>query len=196
MFYRSEDSHGLPYNPFYAIVAPRPIGWISTRDNEGNDNLAPYSFFNAVASAPPQVMFSSTGSKADRRFGKDSVSNIKETGVFCANLVDYSMREKMNLTSGSYNAAMDEFSIAAIDRAECDLIPCSRVACAPANLECRLFRIIPLGGSNNLLVLGEVVGSHIRDDCIRDGRVDLPKVQPVARLGYADYCCVGNYILD
>ena len=99
MFYRPEDGHGLPYNPFNAIVTPRPIGWISTQDSAGNRNLAPYSFFNAVAYVPPQVMFSSTGMKSDQDGTKDSVSNIRETGVFCVNIVEYSMRDAMNASS-------------------------------------------------------------------------------------------------
>ena len=99
MFYRPQDGHGLPRDPFNAVVAPRPIGWISTRDGMGRDNLAPYSFFNAVAYVPPQVMFASTSAKEDRDGTKDSVSAIRETGVFCVNLVEYAMREAMNATS-------------------------------------------------------------------------------------------------
>ena len=87
MFYKPEDGHGLPHNPFKAIVAPRPIAWVSTRGADGSENLAPYSFFNAVADAPPQVMFASTGAKPDRGDTKDSVGNIRENGVFCVNVV-------------------------------------------------------------------------------------------------------------
>ena len=88
MFYRPADGHGLPHNPFNAIVTPRPIGWISTRGADGSDNLAPYSFFNGVAYVPPQVMFASTGAKDDQDGTKDSVANIRETGVFCVNVVE------------------------------------------------------------------------------------------------------------
>ena len=96
MFYRPEDGHGLPHNPFNAIVTPRPIGWISTPRRGGRDNLAPYSFFNAVAYVPPQVMFASTAVKDDRDDTKDSVANIRETGVFCVNIVEYAARDAMN----------------------------------------------------------------------------------------------------
>ena len=105
MFYRPEEGHGLPHNPFNAIIAPRPIGWISTQDAEGRRNLAPYSFFNAVAYVPPQVMFASTGAKADQDGTKDSVSNIRETGVFCVNIVEYAMLDAMNASSASLGKA-------------------------------------------------------------------------------------------
>ena len=100
MFYRPEDGHGLPHNPFNAIVAPRPIGWISTRSTRSYDNLAPYSFFNAIAYVPPQVMFSSTTTKDDQDEAKDSVANIRETGVFCVNIVASAQRDVMNVSSG------------------------------------------------------------------------------------------------
>ena len=121
MFYRPEDGHGLPHNPFNAIVTPRPIGWISTRGADGSENLAPYSFFNAVAYVPPQVMFSSTGAKEDRNGTKDSVSNIRETGVFCVNVVEYAMRDAMNDTSGPWPREVDEYEKAGLAREECRL---------------------------------------------------------------------------
>ena len=96
MFYRPEDGHGLPHNPFNAIVTPRPIGWISSRSADGVNNLAPYSFFNAIAYTPPQVMFSSTGAKPDHDTSKDSMNNIRETGMFCVNVVEYAARDAMN----------------------------------------------------------------------------------------------------
>ena len=93
MFYRPEDGHGLPHNPFNAIVTPRPIGWISSRGTDGHDNLAPYSFFNACAYVPPQVMFASTSAKPDRGDTKDTVAQIRDTGVFCVNIVEYAMKD-------------------------------------------------------------------------------------------------------
>ena len=182
MFYRPEDGHGLPHNPFNAIVTPRPIGWISTRGAAG-DNLAPYSFFNAIAYVPPQVMFSSTGAK-------DSLRNIRETGVFAVNIVEYAMREKMNLTSGSYPPGTDEFDLAGITKAACRTIDCPHVAGAPAVLECRLTEIVTLKGEANFLTLGEVTGVHLRDDCLVDGQFDVTRFNPVARLGYRDYSVV------
>ena len=187
MFYRPEDGHGLPHNPFNAIVTPRPIGWISTRGADGHENLAPYSFFNAVAYVPPQVMFASTGTKPDRGDTKDSVAQIRETGVFCVNTVEYAMREAMNVTSGFWDREVDEFAKAGITRAGCETIACSRVAEAPANLECRLTEIVTLKGQSNFMVLGEVTGIHLRDDCLRDGIFDVTRYQPLTRLGYRDY---------
>ena len=190
MFYRPADGHGLPHNPFNAIVTPRPIGWISTRDASGVDNLAPYSFFNAVAYDPPQVMFASTEAKADQVRTKDTVANIEETGVFCVNIVEYALRDAMNVTSGPYHRDVDEFTHAGIDRTECQTIACSRVTQAPAALECRLTHVLQLPGQTNFVVFGQVVGVHLRDDCLVDGRFDVTRFQPLARLGYRDYTVV------
>jgi flavin reductase (DIM6/NTAB) family NADH-FMN oxidoreductase RutF len=187
MFYRPSEGHGLPHNPFNAIVTPRPIGWISTRAADGTENLAPYSFFNIVAYEPPQVMFASTSAKPDRGDTKDSVANIRETEVFCVNIVEYAMRDVMNVTSGPWPREVDEFAKAGIARTECTEIACSRVVCAPANLECRMTQILKLEGRANFLVLGEVVGIHLRDDCLVDGVFDVLRYQPLTRLGYRDY---------
>lgn len=182
MFYRPEDGHGLPHNPFNAIVSPRPIGWISSRGSEG-DNLAPYSFFNAVAYVPPQVMFASTGAK-------DSLANIRETGVFAVNIVEFSAREVMNASSAAAARGIDEFALAGADKAECSTIPCPRVTEAPATLECRMTEIITLRGKTNFLIIGEVTGVHMRDDCVVDGRFDVTRFSPLSRLGYKDYAAV------
>ncbi|NDV48098.1 MULTISPECIES: flavin reductase family protein [Roseobacteraceae] len=189
MFYRPEDGHGLPHNPFNAIVSPRPIGWISTRGTLG-DNLAPYSFFNAVAYVPPQVMFSSTSAKEDREGTKDSVAQIRESGVFCVNIVEYAARDVMNLSSGPWPAGEDEFALAGIDKAECETIDCPRVAGAPASLECKVTQIVRLEGATNFAVFGEVTGVHMRDDCLVDGRFDVTTFQPLTRLGYRDYSVI------
>ena len=190
MFYRPEDGHGLPHNPFNAIVTPRPIGWISTRDSEGRDNLAPYSFFNAVAYVPPQVMFASTGTKDDRDSTKDSVSAIRETGVFCVNIVSRALQDAMNASSATLAAGLDEFEHAELEKAGCVSINAARVAAAPASLECKMTKIIDLQGSNNFLVLGEVIGVHMDDACMKEGRFDVTTFQPLARLGYRDYSVV------
>jgi len=190
MFYRPEDGHGLPHNPFNAIVTPRPIGWISTRNGKGQNNLAPYSFFNAIAYVPPQVMFASTTSKPDQDEGKDSVANIRETGVFCVNIVEYAARDLMNITTEHFPKEVDEFERAGITPAECETIHCPRVGNAPASLECKLTQIVELPGAMNRLVLGEVTGIHMRDDCLRDGRFDITTFQPLARCGYQDYAVV------
>ena len=186
MFYEPKDGHGLKHNPFNAVVTPRPIGWISTR-SDGLDNLAPYSFFNAVAYSPPQVIFASTSAKEDRGDTKDSVANIRASKVFCVNIVEYAMRDVMNQTSGGWDKTTDEFELSGAEKGECGVIDCPRVANAPASLECRLSRIVPLEGDHNFLVLGEVVGVHLRDDCLEDGVFDILKYQPLTRLGYRDY---------
>ncbi len=190
MFYRPEDGHGLPHNPFAAIVAPRPIGWISTRGSDGSENLAPYSFFNAVAYTPPQVIFSSTSAKPDRDGTKDSVANIREMGVFCCNIVSRALAEPMNDSSGAYERGTDEFDLAELERKPCETIDCSYVAAAPAVLECRMTQIVELAGKANLMVIGEVTGIRIRDEHLVDGRFDVLSFHPVARLGYRDYAAV------
>jgi len=190
MFYRPADGHPLPHNPFGAIVTPRPIGWISSRDDAGTDNLAPYSFFNAVAYTPPQVMFASTSAKEDRGDTKDSVANIRETRVFCVNIVPYDLRDAMNASSSALPAGTDEFAHAGLEKEECETIDCARVAAAPAALECKLTQIVKLEGAHNFLVLGEVTGIHLRDDCVKDGRFDVLSFNPLSRMGYRDYTVV------
>ncbi|MGV6802806.1 MAG: flavin reductase family protein [Ruegeria sp.] len=190
MFYRPEDGHGLPHNPFNAIITPRPIGWISTRSADGVNNLAPYSFFNGVAYTPPQVMFASTGTKHDQVAGKDSIANIEATGVFCVNIVAHAHRDAMNASSASLSKEVDEFSHAGLAPLECETIPCARIDDAPAALECKLTRIVDLPGEANRVVFGEVTGVHLRDDCMKDGKFDVTSFRPLARLGYRDYSVV------
>ncbi|MFN3992795.1 MAG: flavin reductase family protein [Tabrizicola flagellatus] len=180
MFYRPAEGHSLPHSPFPAIVAPRPIGWISTRASTG-DNLAPYSFFNAVGYTPPQVMFA-----GDYR---DSMANAVESGVFAVNIVAEAALEAMNATSARYPRGTDEFVAAGVAKADCVVIDCPRVADAPATLECRVVKLVELLGPERM-VIGEVVGVHIRDDVLRDGRLDPTRYRPAARLGYHDYTFV------
>ena len=188
MFYRPETGHGLPHNPWNAIVAPRPIGWISTRGRLG-DNLAPYSFFNATAYVPPQVMFASTGSKPDRPGTKDTVAQIAESRVFCVNIADGALREAMNASTSAQPAGVSEFDLARVTAVPCETIDCPRVAEAAASLECRATRIIRQAGEANHLVLGVVTGIHLRDDCVSSG-VFQPPSGWLARLGHKDYCIV------
>ncbi|MGL5009871.1 MAG: flavin reductase family protein [Paracoccaceae bacterium] len=185
MFYQPQDGHGLPHNPFKAIVAPRPIGWISTRSSLG-DNLAPYSFFNAVTDAPPQVMFAGGM--------KDSIANVQESGTFAVNIVEAAMFHTMSETSARLPRGTDEFAHAGVPKAECTTIDCPRVASAPATLECRLLQLITLKGDDNFMVIGEVTGIHLRDDCVIAGRFDVTHFQPMARLGYMDYATVRDLI--
>ena len=190
MFYRPKDGHDLPHNPFNAIVTPRPIGWVSTRDGQGRDNIAPYSFFNGVAYVPPQVMFASTGVKDDVDGTKDSMANIQQTGVFCVNIVQLSAADAMNKSSATLPHGTDEFAEAGIAKAECTEIDCPRVADAPASLECRMTQIIQIEGQSNFVCFGEVIGIHLRDDCIVDGRFDVTQYTPLSRMGYRDYTAV------
>jgi flavin reductase (DIM6/NTAB) family NADH-FMN oxidoreductase RutF len=191
MFFRPGiDGHGLAHNPFKALVAPRPIGWISSLDTAGQANLAPYSFFNAVADTPPMVMYASNGRKVGRDEGKDTASNIAATGEFVCNVVPYRLRDAMNASSGPYPAAEDEFARAGLTKAPSRVVAPPRVAEAPAALECRLWRIVDLAGAANVMVIGEVVGIHVDESVIRDGRIDVTAYQPLARLGYRDYSAV------
>lgn len=185
MFYRPEAGHGLPHNPLNALVAPRPIGWISTRGRLG-DNLAPYSFFNLTAYVPPQVMFASTSAKPDRPGTKDSVAQIVESRVFCVNIADGGLKDQVNASSAALPAGDSEFAAAGIQAAECETIDCPRVAGAAASLECRMTQVIRLAGQANVMVLGVVTGIHIRPDCIQDGRF-RPALGWLSRLGYKDY---------
>ncbi|MTH65121.1 flavin reductase family protein [Paracoccus shanxieyensis] len=185
MFYRPETGHGLPHNPLNALVAPRPIGWVSSRGAMG-DNLAPYSFFNLTAYVPPQLMFSSTASKPDRPGTKDSVAQIAESRVFCINIADGAMREQVNASSAALPAGSSEFEAVGIEMAECETIDCPRVAHAAASLECRMTRVVRLAGEANIMVMGVVTGIHIRPDCLVDGRF-VPASGYLSRLGYKDY---------
>ena len=186
LFYEPSRGHGLPHDPFKAIVAPRPIGWISTLDPEGRVNLAPYSFFNAICDRPPMVMFSSGG-------WKDTVSNVSATGEFVCNLVTRALAEKMNLTSAALPHGMNEFEFAGLAAAPSRVVKPPRVADAPAALECRLVQIVRLHTAEGAvldhhLTIGEVVGVHIDRAYLKDGRFDLLATHPIQRAGYvADY---------
>jgi flavin reductase (DIM6/NTAB) family NADH-FMN oxidoreductase RutF len=184
MFYHPSDGHGLPHNPFKAIVSPRPIAWVSTRSAHG-DNLAPYSFFNAVTDAPPQVMFAGGM--------KDSIANARDSGVFAVNVVEQAMFHAMSDTSARLPRGTDEFAHVGIEKAECSTIPCPRIANAPATLECRVLQLIPLKG-DDFMVIGEVTGIHLRDDCLVNGRFDVTRYRPMARLGYMDYTVVRDLV--
>lgn len=190
-FYEPATGHGLPHDPFKAIVAPRPIGWISTRSRAGLVNLAPYSFFNAFAGAPPIVGFGSEGYK-------DSIRNIEETGEFVTNLATRELAEAMNLTSAPVGHEIDEMTIAGLEAAPCRIVGAPRVAAAPAALECKLLQIIrlrDLGGKelDTYLALGQVVGVHLDPRYLVDGRFDTAAARPIARAGYrADYFEIGQ----
>ena len=191
MFYRpGVDSHGLNFNPFKAMISPRPIAWISTIDVNGRANLAPYSFFNAFADNPPMVAYGSGKSKLGSDEDKDTLTNVRETGEFVVNIVSAAMKEAMNATSAHLPSGADEFERCGIEKAGSTTVSAPRVAVAPASLECKLWKILDLPGGINFMVIGEVTGVHYNTDFVKNGRFDVEKYQPVARLGYRDFCTV------
>ena len=186
MFYEvAKNDHGLPLDPFYALVGPRPIGWISTLSKDGIANLAPYSFYNAFAHNPHYVAFGSGGFK-------NTIQNIADTSEFAVNLATFDLREAMNITSS--NSEGDEFVLAGLEKAACHLISPPRVAGSPVCLECRHFQTVDLPNDEGVvadwLVIGKVVGIHIDERFIQDGRVNTSAMKPIARLGYAEYTTV------
>ncbi|MEJ1161129.1 flavin reductase family protein [Prosthecomicrobium sp. N25] len=190
MFYETDarPAHLLPHDPFKAIVAPRPIGWISAVDRAGRVNLSPYSFFNAVGSRPPLVMFSSEGMK-------DAASFVAETMEFVCNLATWDLRDAMNATSAPLPRGTSEFGIAGLTPAPCRLVKAPRVKEAPVALECKAIEVkalVDLAGRpmGSHMVIGQVVGVHIDEAMIRDGRFDLTLARPIARCGYKDYAVV------
>lgn len=195
MFYRPADGHGLPRNPFNALITPRPIAWVATRDAEGRSNLAPFSFFNGAGYEPPIVSVAFTGAKLGAHQGerKDSLTNIRETGVFSVSIVPASLTDAMNATAAHLGAGESEFAAAGLTELDCDEIPCGRVKESPAAFECRLVHVAELpneGPGENATVFGQVVGVHISDEILREGFVDPTIYQPLARMGYLDYTVV------
>lgn len=184
MFYEPAAGHPLPRDPFKAIVAPRPIGWISAVDARGRVNLAPYSFFNAVSADPHMVMFSSEGEK-------DALAFARETGEFVCNLATFDLREAMNATSAPLPRGESEFAHAGLTPAPSRIVKAPRVAESPVALECKLVQIVPLTATDGRTVyhmaIGEVVGVHIDDRFLVDGFLDIAAMRPIARAGYFDY---------
>jgi len=186
MFYPTEtNKHGLAHDPFKAIVAPRPIGWIGTKGTDGSLNLGPYSFFNAISDRPKLVMFSSSGRK-------HSQQNARETGVFTCSFVSRNLIDQMNLSSATVPYGVNEFEFSGLTAKQGEIVDAPYVAEAFAVLECKVTEIIEPRGlsggpSENVMVIGEVVGIHIDETIIREGRLDMAIARPVARMGYMDY---------
>jgi flavin reductase (DIM6/NTAB) family NADH-FMN oxidoreductase RutF len=189
MFYDTrKNDHGLPRDPFKAIVSPRPVGWITSMSAKGEINLAPYSFFNAVSDDPPIVMFSSDGYK-------DSVTFIAETKEFVCNLATFDLRAAVVATSSSLERGVNEMEFAQLAAAPSRLVRAPRVAASPCALECKLLQIVDLNNTEGApvhrhVVFGQVVGVHIDERFIRNGRLDTASMQPIARCGYSDYAVV------
>ncbi len=189
-YYEPRQGHRLPHDPFNAIVGPRPIGWISSRDGQGAPNLAPYSFFNAFNYTPPIIGFSSNGYK-------DTVRNIEQTGEFAWNLVTRALAEAMNQTCAAVGPELDEFALAGLTAVPSRLIGVPRVGESPVSFECRLTQLIQLRGADGSrvetwLTLGEVVAVHIARALLNDGVYDTARARPVLRGGgAADYFTIG-----
>lgn len=192
-FYDPQEGHGLRHDPFKAIVAPRLIGWISSRDAHGRVNLAPYSFFGAFASFPSIIGFASEGYK-------DSIRNIEATGEFVWNLSTRDLGERMNRTSAPVAHDVDEFELAGLTKAPGRNVSVPHVGESPAALECRLLQIVRLKNlagepMDNWLALGQVVGVHIRKEFLKDGLFDTAAARPIMRAGYrGDYAQIGEML--
>jgi flavin reductase (DIM6/NTAB) family NADH-FMN oxidoreductase RutF len=190
MFYGTlENKHGLKHDPFKSLIAPRPIGWISTVGSDGVCNIAPYSFFNAMSEKPHYVVFGSAGMK-------DTLRNVAETGEFVCSLSTWDLREHMNTTSAAVPYGVDEFPIAGLTAQASRLVKPPRVKESPAALECKHFQTINLPPAapgqkeGYAMVIGLVVGIHIDDKFIANGIVDTGAMRPISRLGYMDYAVV------
>ena len=186
VFYEPDkrDRDLLPHDPFKAFIAPRPIGWVSTVSASGAVNLAPYSYFNAVCDTPPTVMFSSHGAK-------DSMTFAHETGEFVWNMATWDLREPMNLSSADLPRGESEFAHARLEFAPSRLVAPPRVAAAPVSLECKVTQVVQIDDGPNIVTFGRVVGVHLDEAAIVDGRVDLTRLKPIARCGYrGDYTVV------
>jgi flavin reductase (DIM6/NTAB) family NADH-FMN oxidoreductase RutF len=188
-FYEPEQGHGLPHDPFNAIVGPRPIGWISSQDAEGRLNLAPYSFFNAFNYTPPIIGFSSIGFK-------DTLRNVQQTREFCWNLATRPLAEAMNASCAPVAHGVDEFRLAGLSPVASRVVAVPRVQESPVSFECRLTQIVRLqtvkgDDVDTWLVLGEVVGVHISETLLIDGKYDTAAAQPILRGGgAADYFAI------
>jgi flavin reductase (DIM6/NTAB) family NADH-FMN oxidoreductase RutF len=186
MFYETvANAHGLPHDPFKAIVSPRPIGWIGSKGMDGSVNLAPYSYFNAISDHPKMVMFSSSGRK-------DTLRNVEETGVFTTSMVGRELAGKMNLTSVNAPYGENEFELAGLTMMPGRLVDAPYAGEAHAALECKVTEMFEAKGldgkpSGSFVVIGQVVGIHIDEAALVDGRLDMASVAPLARLGYMDY---------
>jgi len=194
MFY--EPKKGIPFkiDPFKSLVFPRPIGWISSINKKGIANLAPYSYFNAVADEPPQVMFCSNGTSAHGKY-KDSLSNILLTKEFVVNFATSGTRNQMNTTSKGFDPDEDEFFFSKLNKKRSKLVEAPSVKDSPVNLECKLLKTIKLKSKSkqfSTMVIGEVIGIYINNKFIKRDRIDSISMNYIARLGYSEYTKVSN----
>ena len=186
MFYEPrKKNHGLPHDPYDAIVGPRPIGWITSMNSKGDINLAPYSFFNSVSSKPPMVMFASDGRK-------DTIEFVEETGEFVCNLAVWDLRVHVKDTSLSFPRGVNEMSAVGLEPAQSVLVRPPRVKASPCALECKWLQTIRLTDLDNkpaprFIVFGQVVGVHIDERYIKNGLLDTGAMKPISRAGYQEY---------
>ena len=193
-FEPDKNDHGLPFNPLKSCVLPRPIGWITTISGDGRVNLAPYSFFNMLSYNPPFVNFSAGGHTEDDG-PKDSVINVEQTGEFVFNLATWAQRDEMNETAMIVDRSVDELTAAGLEPLPSSLVKPPRVGGSPVHFECVHHQTVILPGhtpeAEHHLVIGRVIAVHIDDAIIdKDGKVDVLKMRPIARLGYKDYTSV------
>ncbi|PYH86227.1 hypothetical protein BO82DRAFT_418622 [Aspergillus uvarum CBS 121591] len=193
MFYQpGVTEHGLPHDPFKACVVPRPIGWISTKNKQGQCNLAPYSQFNNLTFDPPYVMFSSNQTAQGIR--KDTVINAEETGTFVWNLATWDLREAVNITAEQTPYGTDEFELCKITKEQATLVDVPMIKESPVKFECEYHTTVRLPGNPPMgtvdIVIGKVIGVHIADSVLTDGLLDIKKTQPIARCGYYQYTVV------
>jgi len=192
----SQLAHREFYNILISAVVPRPIAWVSSLSASGQANLAPFSFFNAVCAKPPLLAFAPgmrapKGAVSGESAGvpKDTLRNIRETGEFVINVVTYELAEAMNLTSGDYDASINEFEVAKVASAPSKLVRPRRVAESPVSFECKLHQILDfnLGPEGGSLVIGEIVSVHIHDEHLKDGRLDRNSLDLIGRMGGMQY---------
>jgi flavin reductase (DIM6/NTAB) family NADH-FMN oxidoreductase RutF len=195
VFYKTSEPHGLPHDPFKSCIVPRPIAWVTSLHPNGAVNLAPFSFFQALASDPPMVIIAFTGYHAHGG-EKDTLSNIKATGEFVINMVPQNLKDAMNVTSGPHEHDVDELELAGLIAEPSELVKPPRVGEAPIHLECEFFQeiVLPctLENSINHSFIGKVLGVHISDEVLNEGLIDLNRIKPLARLGYQQYTAVDN----
>jgi len=177
------------YRFLIGVIVPRPIAFISTLGDAGQRNLAPFSYFNAISSAPPLIGVSFSDRADDP---KDTLRNIRDSGEFVINVVNDALLEAMVRTSGEWPRGVDEFEVAGLTAVPAQRVRAPRVAESPVHLECRLHREIPLG--NSIFVVGEVLLAEARDDLFIDGRVDPDKLRPIGRLGGEGYTRLGEVV--
>ena len=194
MFYQPKKGHPFSIDPYKSLIFPRPIGWISSISKKGILNLAPYSYFNALADDPPQVMFSS-GALTSLNGYKDSLTNILTTKEFVVNFATSKTRNQMNLSSIDAPVDVDEFTFTKLQKRKSKLVKAPSVAESPVNLECRLLKTLKLKSNSKkhgTVVIGEVIGIFIKNKFINKGRVDSTAMRYVARMGYSEYTTVSS----